>query len=143
MGDLDRGSCRSRTAKLRAARPGRCRECGRRPDKAGTCQYHKMVRVRRAWRKGIREEPASTCLNESPARTWWIWAGGDAHALPHYGAGNFPRDSRDLRGLCGDVLRGGHGEVAGTKSGASPAERSMSEHGNRLGPVTADSPRSL
>jgi hypothetical protein len=29
------------------------------------------------------------------------------------------------------VLRGSRGEVAGAKSGASSAERSMSEHGNR------------
>ena len=30
-----------------------------------------------------------------------------------------------------NVLRGSHGDVAGVESGASSAERSMSEHGNR------------
>jgi hypothetical protein len=39
--------------------PGRA---GASPDKAGTRQYCQMVWVRRAWRKGVREEPASLRL---------------------------------------------------------------------------------
>src|SRR6266480_2445630 len=35
--------------------PGRV---GAAPDKAGTRQYCQMARVRRAWRRGVREEPA-------------------------------------------------------------------------------------
>ncbi len=57
-------------------------------DKAGTAQHCQMGRVRRARRRGVREEPAFTSRNESPAPTWRIWAGCGAHPLLHYGAGN-------------------------------------------------------
>lgn len=74
-----------------------------------------------------------TPLNVVPARTWWIWAGGDAHSPLHDGVGNSPEGSIDQRGARGDVLRDSHGEVAGVEPGASSAERSTSEHGNRSG----------
>src|SRR5262249_58834968 len=32
------------------------------PDKAGTFQHGQTARARRAWRKGVREEPAFTSL---------------------------------------------------------------------------------
>jgi hypothetical protein len=32
--------------------------------------------------KGIREKPTFTPLKDAPARTWRIWAGGDAHPPP-------------------------------------------------------------
>ena len=37
---------------------GNAEEGGSGPDKAGTCQHCQMVRVRRARREGVREEPA-------------------------------------------------------------------------------------
>jgi hypothetical protein len=43
--------------------PGGAGEGGSGPDKAGTCQYCQMGRVRRAWRRGVREEPASYVLD--------------------------------------------------------------------------------
>lgn|ERR1035437_5658239 len=50
-------SCRSRAVKLRTARPGRCREGGKRPPSvAGTCQHRQMVRVLPARRRGVCEE---------------------------------------------------------------------------------------
>ena len=96
------------------------------PDKAMTCWYCQTTRVWRAWRKGIREKPMFTPLNDAPARTWRIWAGGDAHPSPDYGGGELPGMSAGLRGGRGDVLRGSHGDVAGVELRFPPERRGIS-----------------
>jgi hypothetical protein len=71
------------------------------PDEAGTCQHCQMVRARRAWRKGIREEPAFTPLKITPARTWRIGVGGDAHPMPaifRWWVGELPEAFRLVEG---------------------------------------------
>ncbi len=62
------------------------------PDKAMACRYCQTTRVWRMWRKGLREKPTLTPLKDAPARTWWIWAGGDAHPLPSSRRRGTPRN---------------------------------------------------
>jgi len=67
--------------------PGRA---GSSPDKAGTCQHCQMARVRRARRRGVREEPALLRpSNWSPARIWRMWAGCGAFLPGRLTAGIF------------------------------------------------------
>ena len=56
--------------------PGRA---GAALTKPGRIQYCQMGRVRRAWRKGVREEPVPLRPStRRPAQTWWIGAGRGA-----------------------------------------------------------------
>src|SRR5215472_2787797 len=83
-----------------------------------------MGRARRAWRKGVREEPALLRPSTlAPAQTWWIGAGR--------GASRRVAERRELRGGSSDGRPGGHaeslrrrrGEAAGTQPGSYFAER--------------------
>jgi hypothetical protein len=94
------------------------------PDKAGVGQYCQVAWVRRAWRKGVRKEPAFTSLKLGPAQIWWIWAGSGAHlirVIPGRGTPGLAFDG--WPGDHGEVLRGSRGDAAGTEPGSSFAER--------------------
>src|ERR1700722_13765069 len=82
-----------------------------------------MAWVRRAWRKGVREEPALLRpLKGKPARIWRMGAGRGAY-LPFHG-GELPgRHAGAGPGGHGEVLRGNRGEAAGAELGSSSAER--------------------
>jgi hypothetical protein len=92
-----------------------------------------MVRVRRAGRRGVREEP----MCDSPfmrhrLETWWIWAGSGAYPSS-VGAGNSRGGGHELPGrLRGRTAaysqRGRRGIV-----GLLLRRANHSEHGNRLG----------
>jgi hypothetical protein len=126
-------SRRSGAAKLGAACSGRCRNgwqaAPTKPWRVGTARRRGCgERGGKAYARNRRSTP----LKDAPARTWRIWAGGDAHPISLITeAGELPDMSAGLRGGRGDVLRGSHGDVAGVESGASSVERSTSEHGNR------------
>jgi hypothetical protein len=92
------------------------------PDKAGTCQYCQMTRVRRAGWKGVRKEPAFTSLK---ARTGSNLVDmGRERRAPADAAGNFWAGFNGWPGGHGEVLRGSRGDAAGTESGSSFIERS-------------------
>src|SRR4030095_5793109 len=83
-----------------------------------------MVRVRRAGRKGVREEPAFTSLKFAPARTWRIGAGCGAHPLSGIGMrGTLGWLTRACPGGHEEGLRRTRGDAAGTESGSSSVER--------------------
>ena len=100
--------------------PGRV---GSSPDKAGTCQHCQMVRVRRAGRKGVREEPAFTSLNACTGSNLADMGRGGAHP-PSVAVGNswvgIGRSAREATAKC---LRGSRGDAAGAESGSSSVER--------------------
>jgi hypothetical protein len=91
------------------------------PDKAGAGRYCQMAWVRRAWRKGVREEPTFTSLKS--------WTGsnladmGRERFAPACGRGTPWLAFNGWPGDHGEVLRGSCGEAAGTESGSSFAER--------------------
>ena len=128
-------SRRSGAVKLGAACSGGCRDgwqaAPTKPWRVGTARRRGCgERGGKAYARNRRSTP----LKDAPARTWRIWAGGDAHPTSLITeAGELPDMSAGLRGGRGDVLRGSHGDVAGVESGASSVERSASEHGNHLG----------
>ena len=92
------------------------------PDKAGTCQYCQMVRVRRAGWKGVRKESAFTSLK---ARTGPNLADmGRERCAPARTGGELLWPAfNDWSGDHGEVLRGSCGDAAGTESGSSSIER--------------------
>ena len=92
------------------------------PDKAGTCQYCQMVRVRRAGWKGVRKEPVFTSLK---ARTGPNLAdmGRERCAPVRTGGELLWLAFNDWSGDHGEVLRGSRGDAAGTESGSSSIER--------------------
>jgi len=83
-----------------------------------------MVWVRRAWRRGVREEPALLRPSKGrPAQIWRIRAGRGAHLFcwwdgellgGHVGVG---------LGGHGELLRGSRGDAAGIELGSSFVER--------------------
>ena len=132
-------SRRSGAVKLGAACSGRCRDgwqaAPTKPWRVGTARRRGCgERGGKAYARNRRSTP----LKDAPARTWRIWAGGDAYPVSLIAeAGELPDMSAGLRGGRGDVLRGSHGDVAGVESDASSVERSTSEHGNHLGSARA------
>ena len=65
-----------------------------------------MGRVRRAWRKGVREEPAFYVLQSgAPAQTWRIRAGRSAYRCP--------RGRRELPGGIAKPYREAMGKACG------------------------------
>lgn len=99
------------------------------PDKAGTCQYCQMVRVRRARWKGVREEPSLL----RPSMRDRLEPGGS-------GPGAVQTRRRRRRGtpwmvcLCcpgghEEGPRRTHGDAAGMQTGSSSTERTTANTG--------------
>src|SRR6516162_7506574 len=81
-----------------------------------------MAWARRAWRKGVREEPAFTSLK--------CWTGSnladrgrERRAPAPGGRGTSGLAFNGWPGGHGEVLRGSRGDAAGTEPGSSFAER--------------------
>src|SRR3954454_16700502 len=94
--------------------------------------------VRRAGRRGVREEPALV----RPLRAHRLqpdgYGPGVVRTHRRWFGGELPGGHVDVwSGGHGEVLRGSRGDAAGTELGSSFVERIVSEHGNRLGPRPA------
>ena len=136
--DLSHCPCRIRAVKLGAAAPGGAERVASGPDKAGMGQYCQMAQVRRAWRKGVREEPAFTSPKPGPAQIWRIRGRERANppserGTPGLAFDGWPEDH-------GEALPGSRGDAAGTEKGSSFAERITVNTGTVPGPPAAAGP---
>jgi len=118
-------SCRSGAVKLGAAGLGRCRD-------GWQAAPTKPWRVGTARRRGCGERDGKvyarnrcfTPLKDAPARTWRIWAGGDAHPSPSLRRRGTPRN-----------VGGTEGEAVVTCCGVATA---MSQGPSRMPPSSSD-----
>ncbi len=91
------------------------------PDKAGAGQYCQMAGARRAWRKGVREEPGVYVTQ--------TWTGsnladrGRERRAPACGRGTPWLVFDGWPGGHGEVLRGSRGDAAGTEPDSSSVKR--------------------
>ena len=90
-----------------------------------------MVRVRRAGRRGVREEPAFYSPSIVTGSNLVDLGRKRCVPVPSWWSGNSRGGMDSCQGGCGEGLRRTRGDAAGAQSGSSFDRANSSEHGNR------------